>query len=345
MTMNTVYITMMAYGALATSLLAQTNIDRLFTDEGNWANSAKAAAEEFSTFEWDTSTDKAVLKNTDIRLWNRDVDGFDMVSRTGFLRSLNVLVDNTKSKSEFSDTLEEWVAVFDANLKVEHTEDAFKSKDGAKSMTYRWKQDTYYVYLTGTAKGGAYNVSLEYRPKVVTDAPASVLAEKDRFDGIYERKFHTPDYSKSFKGRIVGFDQGKETISVQTKRSKMTVPLDKLSERDIAYYEEIKDLVLASKSLSIGLKETKAKAVRNGRASSVNTNFAINLANSSPQEMKDIEVKYVTYYRVDTLDGPPVLTSTRGSLDVSKLFGNYRQTAYTDAVAIVRESRPGVSGG
>ncbi|PQJ29633.1 hypothetical protein BSZ32_14800 [Rubritalea profundi] len=94
--MNAVYKTMMAYGALATSLLAQTNIDRLCTDEGYWAKSAKAAADEFSTYEWGASADKAVLKNTDIRLWNRDVDGFDMVSRDGFLRSLNVLVDTTK---------------------------------------------------------------------------------------------------------------------------------------------------------------------------------------------------------------------------------------------------------
>ncbi len=343
--MNTVYKTMMAYGALATSLLAQTNIDRLFTDEGCWAKSAKAAADEFSTFKWETSTDKAVLKNTDIRLWNRDVDGFDMVSRAGFLRSLNVLVDNTQSKSEFTDTLEEWVAVFDTNLEVDHTEDAFNAKSGGKSMTYRWKQDSYYVYLTGTAKGGTYNVSLEYRPKVVTDAPAAVLAEKDRFDGIYERKFHTPDYSKSFKGRIVGFDQGKETISVQTKKSTLTVPLDKLSERDVAYYEEIKDLVLASKSLSISVKETKAKASRNGRAITVDTNFGINLANRSAQSIKDIEVKYVTYYKLDTLDGPPVLTSKRGSVDVASLYGNHRETVFTYPVGIVRNSKPGVSGG
>ena len=65
---------------------------------------------------------------------------------------MNVLVDNSKSKSEFTDTLEEWVAVFYAHLKVEHSEDAFKAKDVVNSMTYRWEQETYYVYLTGSAK-------------------------------------------------------------------------------------------------------------------------------------------------------------------------------------------------
>ena len=90
--MNTVYKTMMAYGTLATSLLANTNIDRLITDEAYWAKSAKAAAGEFPTFEWDSKMDKAVLKNTDIRLWNRDVDGFNMVSKGGFLRYVHELI-------------------------------------------------------------------------------------------------------------------------------------------------------------------------------------------------------------------------------------------------------------
>lgn len=210
-------------------------------------------------------------------------------------------------------------------------------------MTYRWKQDSNYVYLTGTNKGDRYNVSQEYRPKVVSDAPAAVLAEKDRFDGIYERKFYTPDYSKSFKGRIVGFDQGKETISVQTKKSRLTVSLDKLSERDLAYYEEIKELVIASKSLGLSIKENKAKAERNGRASTVNTNFAIGLANRSSQPIQELEIKYVASHKVDTLDGPPVLTSTSGSVDVTSLFGNYHETIYTDMVPIIRETRPGVS--
>jgi hypothetical protein len=342
--MNTVYKTMLVYGSLATSMLAQTNIDRLFTDEGYWAKSAKAVASELSTYEWDTSADKAVLKNTDIRLRNRDVDGFNMVSRDGYLRSLNVLVDTTKSKPEFSDTLGEWVAILDTKLKVDHTEDAHSGKDGGKSMTYRWKKDTYYVSLTGTAKGEIYNVSLEYRPKVVVDAPARVLAEKDRFDGIYERNFYTPDYSKSFKARIVGFDQGKETISVQTKNATLSVPLDKLSERDLAYYEEIKDLVIASKSLGLSIKESKAKPERKGRATTVNTNFAISLANRSTQPIQELEIKYVAYHKVDTLDGGPVLTSSSGSIDVTSLYGKYRQTLYTDPVAIVRETKPGVSG-
>ncbi|MFC4993845.1 hypothetical protein [Rubritalea tangerina] len=343
--MKVVYKTMMAFGAVATSLCAQTNIDRLFTDEGYWAMSAKAAAGEFPDFKWEASADKAELKNDDIRLWNRDVDGFDMVSRANFLRELNVLVDETKDKASFTETLEEWVAVFDANLKVEHTKDAYTGKDGTKAMKYRWKQEEYYVYLTGEAKGDAFAVKLQYKPKVVTDAPASVQAEKDRYDGIYERSFYTPDYSKSFKGRIVGFDQGKETIEVQTKKSKLTVPLDKLSERDIAYYEEIKDLVIATKSLSITIKESKAKAERAGRAITVNTHFDITLFNRSAEKIDEIELEYDIYYKVDTLDGPPVLTKTNGSETVTSLFGKYRETIYTDAIPIVRESRPGVGGG
>lgn len=343
--MNAVYKTMMAYGVLATSLLGYTNIDRLITDEAYWAKSAKAAADEFSTFEWDSKADKAVLKNSDIRLWNRDVDGFNMVSKGGFLRSLNVLVDTTKSKPEFSETLAEWVAVFDVNLKVDHSEDSFKAKDGGKSMTYRWKQDSYYVYLTGTAKGDEYKVSLEFRPKVVADVPAAVAAEKDRFDGIYKRNFYTSDYSKSFKGRLVGFDQGKETVSIQTSKSTVTVPLYKLSERDVAYYEEIKDLVIASKSLGLSIRESKAKPEREGRASTVKTHFEITLSNRSSQSIDELELEYETYYRVDTLDGAPMLTSKHGKVSVTSLHGKYRETYHTDAIGIVRETKPGVSGG
>lgn len=335
----------MLCGLMTSTLLAQTNIDPLFTDDGYWPKSAEAVAAAFPDFQWETTATTAMLKNDDIRLWNRDVEGFNMTSRGGHLRSLNVNIQGTDSKSDFTEMLETWVAVFDANLKTAHSKSPSKSKDGANVLTYRWKQENYYVYLRGSSKGGAYSVDLEYRPKVVADAPASVRAEQDKFDGIYERNFYNPDYSKSFSGRIVGFDESKQTIAVQTKKSKINVPLDQLSERDLAYYEEIKDLVIASKSLGVSIKETADKATREGRAITRNTYFEVTLANRSATKIENIEVKYTTYYKRDTLDGPPVLTSETGSYEVASLYGNYRETSSTTAIPITKESRPGMSGG
>ncbi|GAA5493950.1 hypothetical protein Rhal01_00103 [Rubritalea halochordaticola] len=321
---------------------ANTNIDGLLAEGSHWNKACEAASKDFPNIEWESKGGVWNIKDDDLKLWNRNVETFKMSSSSGKIRHLTVGITSTDSKPVFLESLETWKAVMNSRLGEEGRESASSSAKGGV-VNVRWRQESYLASLTGKEESGKYSLTLNYRP--ISEPPASVAKEQDKFDGIYERTFYSPDYSKSFRGTVLQYDEQTMMVKIEKGRSVMSVNLDQLSDRDADYIDRVSGLLAASNGLALQIKEIKDKPDKNGRAITVNTRFDLSLINNSPNEIKEVELRYDIFYKEDTLDGAPVLKMTSGSVQLGDIFANYRETNSTEGIGIVRESKPGVSGG
>lgn len=321
---------------------ANTNIDGLLKDGPHWRQGCTAAAKSFPDFKWSSSDGVWSLNGENLRLWNRDVHSFQMRSSEDKLRSLNVGILETNDKAVFTDSLETWKAVMNSRLEEEGKQSAYTTDDGAV-LKLRWRKENCMISLKGEENGSSYSINLLYHP--ITEPPAKVAAEKDRFDGIYERTFYSPDYSKSFRGTVQSYDERTSTLKIEKGRSVVSVNLDHLSDRDMEYIDQVSGLIAAKNGLRLEIVETKEKPSKNGQAIGVETGFEVTLVNNSKTKMQDVEIRYDMFHKLDTLDGAPVLKKTSGTFQIEEVLAQYRESNSTDKVDIVKESRPGISGG
>lgn len=321
---------------------ANSNIDGLLQEGSHWRQGCAAAAKNFPDFQWTNSGDVWSLKDDKIRLWNRDVQSFQMSSSDEKLRSLKVGILQTTDQPDFMEALETWKAVMQSRLNADGNQASYSTSEGTV-LKLHWRNENCLISLKGEENKGSYSLSLQYRP--ITEPPANVAAEKDRFDGIFERTFYSPDYAKSFRGTVQSYDEGTMVLKIEKGRSIMSVNLDQLSDRDADYIDRVGGLIAAKNGLRLEIVETKEKPNKNNRAISVGTGFDITLVNNSKSKIEDVEIRYDMFHKEDTLDGPPVLKKTSGSFQLEEIFAQYRESNSTEKIEIIRESSPGVSGG
>ena len=163
---------------------------------------------------------------------------------------------------------------------------------------------------------------------------------------LKERTFYSADKSKSFAATLTGFNEEKGQVRVRTTKGRdMTFKLGVLSEECQTYVSTNASKVAVASSLDISFKE--AKSDKSKGSSSQDYRFDVTFYNKSETILENVAIDYTVYYKKDNIvRGKKVeeRTST-GTFDIAELDPNYRTTASTKAIPIVKKTIKSKGGG
>lgn len=162
------------------------------------------------------------------------------------------------------------------------------------------------------------------------------------------RTFTSADGARSFKGQLVAFDKGTETVTVNnSKRQHLSFNIDVISDDDQDYVNENADNLPPDANLKIrfdelfdrtdfqrGAEKTKTKTYDGG--------YTIHVNSFTPRLISEAEVEYVMIYRKDKVDGNYSDTVVRGSETVV-IPPNSSASVETETVDLVNYYKAGTA--
>ena len=152
------------------------------------------------------------------------------------------------------------------------------------------------------------------------------------------RTFYSADKTKSFDATLAGFDAKKKVVTVAfSSGKKKSFPLKVLSEKCQQYVLSHADLMVIAKSVRLSFEEVKEKRGDDATA----TGYAIEVNNSSDNQIEDVTLKYTLHYRQgDLKKGGTEARTKSGKLSTGKLYSHDALTLKTGKVDIVRKKVP-----
>ena len=167
--------------------------------------------------------------------------------------------------------------------------------------------------------------------------------------GFEKRTFRSADNSKSFEATLVAYDTKTGKVTVKKGVQKMSFPLSKLSEEDVAYVEENADALAAANAIKLDfdLYKDKPETKRTDITRTITTpaGYEIEVSNWTEQKFRDVEVNYSIYHRKDAENGPGSIAETKGSFSLTYLANNSESTTRTTPINLIRYSRKKSGGG
>ena len=160
------------------------------------------------------------------------------------------------------------------------------------------------------------------------------------------RTFTSADGSRSFKGQLVAYDRGSDTVTViNAKRQRFSFQIDTISEEDQDFVDENADKLPPDANLKIrfdelldktdfqrGAEKTKTKTYDGG--------YTIHVNSYTPRLISEAEVDYVMIYRKDKVDGNYTDTVVKGSETV-EIPPNSSASVETETVDLVNFYKAG----
>ncbi len=168
------------------------------------------------------------------------------------------------------------------------------------------------------------------------------------------RTFENAEKTKSFTGRLVGYDSTKALVTVQKKSTMrpVTFKVALLSEENRKFVEERSIELEAAGGLRMTFYETvtktDSKRTAATRTSNYNGGFRIEIRNYLRRMIEGVEVDYIVIYRKDSTSGNGSLTTLKGSRNLTALVPNLNENILVDGIPLKSYYKAGtvsVSGG
>ena len=172
-------------------------------------------------------------------------------------------------------------------------------------------------------------------------AASPVLAEIDW------RNFENTDKTKSFQGRLVGYDPiaKKVTIQKRTTLRPVTFRIDLLSEQHRTYVESRAVELEAAGGLRMMFYENVQKVGRSRsgttKTSTYDGGYKIEIRNYLRRAIQNVSVDYIVIYRKDSTQGNGVRSVKRGSKDLTALVPNYDENIIVTGIPLTSYYKAG----
>lgn len=133
------------------------------------------------------------------------------------------------------------------------------------------------------------------------------------------RTFTSAEGSRSFKGQLVAYDRGSDTVTViNTKRQRFSFHIDMISEDDQDFVDENADKLPPDANLKIRFDELLDKTDSQRGADKTKTKtydggYTIHVNSYTPRLISEAEVEYVMIYRKDKVNGKYSDMTVKGS--------------------------------
>ena len=161
------------------------------------------------------------------------------------------------------------------------------------------------------------------------------------------RSFENADKTKSFQGRLVGYDPARKKVTVQKKSTlrPVTFSVALLSEEHRKFVEKRAVELEAAGGLRMMFYQTidKTGTTRNGgtRTSSYNGGYKIEIRNFLRRAIQDVSVDYIVIYRKDSTKGNGTRAVKKGTKDLTALVPNYDENIVIDGIPLTSYYKAG----
>ena len=161
------------------------------------------------------------------------------------------------------------------------------------------------------------------------------------------RSFENADKTRSFQGRLVGYDPARKKVTVQKKSTlrPVTFSVALLSEEHRKFVEKRAVELEAAGGLRMMFYQTieKTGSNRSGdtRTSSYNGGYKIEIRNFLRRAIQDVSVDYIVIYRKDSTKGNGTRSVKRGSRDLTALVPNYDENIVIDGIPLTSYYKAG----
>ena len=154
------------------------------------------------------------------------------------------------------------------------------------------------------------------------------------------RRFENADKTKSFVGRLVGYDSTKKRVTVQKKTTMrpVTFSVSLLSEENQKFVEDRSLELEAAGGLRMmfyeNVEKTSSKRSDTTRTNNYNGGFKIEIRNYLRQAIQDVSVDYIIVYRKDSTAGNGALATKKGSRQLTSLIPNLDENIVIDGIPL-----------
>ena len=161
------------------------------------------------------------------------------------------------------------------------------------------------------------------------------------------RNFENADKTKSFQGRLVGYDPLAKKVTVQKKSTlrPVTFRIDLLSKEHRIFVESRAVELEAAGGLRMMFYEnvTKTGSARTGstKTSTYNGGYKIEIRNYLRRPIQDVSVDFLVIYRKDSTNGNGVRSIKRGSRDLTALVPNYDENISIEGIPLTSYYKAG----
>lgn len=161
------------------------------------------------------------------------------------------------------------------------------------------------------------------------------------------RDFENADKTKSFQGRLVGYDPLAKKVTVQKKSTlrPVTFRIDLLSKEHRIFVESRAVELEAAGGLKMMFYEnvTKTGSARTGstKTSTYNGGYKIEIRNYLRRPIQDVSVDFLVIYRKDSTNGNGVRSIKRGSRDLTALVPNYDENISIEGIPLTSYYKAG----
>ena len=161
------------------------------------------------------------------------------------------------------------------------------------------------------------------------------------------RSFENADKTKSFVGRLVGYDPARKKVTVQKKSTLRPVSFNVslLSEEHRKFVEERAVELEAAGGLRMVFFENVQKlgSKRSGdtRTSNYNGGYKIEIRNFLRRAIQDVSVDYLVIYRKDSTKGNGTRAIKKGSKNLTALIPNYDENIIIDGIPLTSYYKAG----
>ena len=161
------------------------------------------------------------------------------------------------------------------------------------------------------------------------------------------RDFENADKTKSFQGRLVGYDPLAKKVTVQKKSTlrPVTFRIDLLSKEHRIFVESRAVELEAAGGLRMMFYEnvTKTGSALTGstKTSTYNGGYKIEIRNYLRRPIQDVSVDFLVIYRKDSTNGNGVRSIKRGSRDLTALVPNYDENISIEGIPLTSYYKAG----
>ena len=154
------------------------------------------------------------------------------------------------------------------------------------------------------------------------------------------RSFENADETKSFQGRLVGYNPSSRKVTVQKKTTlrPVTFSVSLLSAEHQKYVEDRAVELEAAGGLRMmfyeSVEKTGSRRTSDTRTASYNGGYRIEIRNFLRRPIQNVSVDYIVIYRRDSTEGNGTLATKRGSKDLTALIPNYDESISIDGIPL-----------
>lgn len=154
------------------------------------------------------------------------------------------------------------------------------------------------------------------------------------------RKFHNSDGTKSFTGRLVGYDSDKDIVTVQRKTtlSPIRFKLSLLSDENQKFVKTRALELEAAGGLRLmfyeNVKKVDSKKSGDTRTTKYDGGYKIELRNYARKRMEGVTVEWIAVYRKDSVKGSGTVVTKRGSELISTLIPNVDENIEVNGIPL-----------